>query len=573
MNLDTLRHSCSHVMAKAVKQLWPDAKVTIGPSIEDGFYYDFDKKEPFTDADLARIEERMAQIIRKNEPFTREELSKKDAIELFTKLGEDYKIELINAIPDEKVSIYRTGSDFVDLCRGPHLESAGQIKAFKLLSVAGAYWHGIETNPMLQRIYGTCFETKAELDQHLKALEEAKLRDHRKLGPSLELFDIYQDIAGPGLVFYQPKGALVRKLIEDYEKTEHLKRGYQLVVTPHIMQAELWMTSGHYDYYKENMYTFKIEEKEFVLKPMNCPGHILIYKSKIRSYKDLPIRLFEPGTVYRHEKAGVMHGLLRVRGFTQDDAHIFCLPSQVRDEIKNTVEFVFDTMKVFGFEHMDIELSTRPSKSIGSDEDWRMATAALEDSLKVLGLSYAINEGDGAFYGPKIDIKLKDALKRSWQCATVQCDFNLPKRFALEYVDADGSAKQPIMLHRVLLGSVERFTACLTEHYAGAFPVWLAPVQAVVIPVREDFSAYAQEVVDALAKADIRAEADARNETLNKRIRQAEVNKVPYILVVGERELTTRQVSVRKRRDGDRGSMALDAFIAQVSREIMDRTQ
>lgn len=560
-------------MAKAVKQLWPDAKVTIGPSIEDGFYYDFDKKEPFTDADLARIEERMAAIIRKNEPFAREELSKKDAVELFTKLGENYKIELINAIPDEKVSIYRTGPDFVDLCRGPHLESTGQIKAFKLLSVAGAYWHGIETNPMLQRIYGTCFETKQELDQHLKALEEAKLRDHRKLGPSLELFDIYQDIAGPGLVFYQPKGALVRKLIEDYEKTEHLKRGYQLVVTPHIMQAELWMTSGHYDYYKENMYTFKIEEKEFVLKPMNCPGHILIYKSKIRSYKDLPIRLFELGTVYRHEKAGVMHGLLRVRGFTQDDAHIFCLPSQVRDEIKKTVEFVFDTMKVFGFGHMDIELSTRPTKSIGSDEDWRMATSALEDSLKGLGLSYAINEGDGAFYGPKIDIKLKDALKRSWQCATVQCDFNLPKRFALEYVDADGSAKQPIMLHRVLLGSVERFIACLTEHYAGAFPVWLAPVQAVVIPVREDFSAYAQEVVDALAKADIRAEADTRSETLNKRIRQAEVNKVPYILVVGERELTTKQVSVRKRRDGDRGSMALDAFIAQVSREIMDRTQ
>ncbi|MDD4940985.1 MAG: threonine--tRNA ligase [Candidatus Omnitrophica bacterium] len=573
MNLDTLRHSCSHVMAMAVKQLWPAAKVAIGPSIEDGFYYDFDKKEPFTDDDLARIEERMAEIIKKNEPFVREELSKKDAIELFTKRGEDYKVELIKAIPDETMSIYKTGPDFVDLCRGPHIASTGQIKAFKLLSVAGAYWHGIETNPMLQRIYGTCFETKPELDQHLKSLEEAKLRDHRKLGPGLELFDIYQDIAGPGLVFYHPKGALVRKLIEDYEKAEHLKRGYQLVVTPHIMQAELWMTSGHYDYYKENMYTFKIEDREFVLKPMNCPGHILIYKSKIRSYKDLPIRLFELGTVYRHEKAGVMHGLLRVRGFTQDDAHIFCLPAQVRDEIKAAVGFVFDTMKVFGFDHMDIELSTRPAKSIGSDEDWNTATAALEDSLKGLGLAYEVNEGDGAFYGPKIDIKLKDALKRSWQCATIQCDFNLPKRFSLEYVDADGTAKQPIMLHRVLLGSVERFTACLTEHYAGAFPVWLAPVQATVIPVREDFSAYGKEVVDALMKVGIRADMDARSETLNKRIRQAEVNKVPYILVVGERELTSKQVSVRKRREGDKGSMALDAFIEQVGREIMDRAQ
>jgi len=573
MNLDTLRHSCSHVMAKAVKQLWPEAKLTIGPSIEDGFYYDFDKKEPFSDDDLARIEDLMKQIIKQNEPFVREELSRQDAIGLFSKLHEDYKLELIKNIADEKVSIYKTGSDFVDLCRGPHLASTGEIKAFKLLSVAGAYWHGIETNPMLQRIYGTCFETKQELDQHLKALDEAKLRDHRKLGPALELFDIYQDQAGPGLVFYQPKGALVRKLIEDYEKTEHLKRGYDLVVTPHIMQAELWKTSGHYDYYKENMYTFKIEDKEFVLKPMNCPGHILIYKSKTRSYKDLPIRYFELGTVYRHEKAGVMHGLLRVRGFTQDDAHIFCLPSQLRDEIKATVEFVFMTMKVFGFDNMGIELSTRPAKSVGSDEDWHAATTALEDSLNDLGLAYKINEGDGAFYGPKIDIKLKDALKRSWQCATIQCDFNLPKRFALEYVDADGSNKQPIMLHRVLLGSVERFTACLTEHYAGAFPVWLAPVQAVVIPIREDFAAYANEVVAALVTAGVRAEIDSRNETLNKRIRLAEVNKAPYILIVGERELTAKQVSVRKRRDGDKGSMALDAFIGQISSEITNRTQ
>lgn len=573
MDLDTLRHSCSHVMAKAVKQLWPDVKMTIGPSIEDGFYYDFDKKEPFTDEDLARIEEVMGRIIKSKEPFVREELSKQEAVKLFSGLGEDYKIELIRDIADEKVSIYRTGADFVDLCRGPHVGSTGDIKAFKLLSVAGAYWHGIESNPMLQRIYGTCFETRQELDGYLKSLEEAKLRDHRKLGPSLELFDIYQDQAGPGLVFYQPKGALVRKIIEDYEKSEHLKRGYQLVVTPHIMQAELWKTSGHYDYYKENMYTFKIEEKEFVLKPMNCPGHILIYKSKMRSYKDMPIRLFELGTVYRHEKAGVMHGLLRVRGFTQDDAHIFCLPSQLRAEIKSIVEFVFATMKLFGFENVGIELSTRPAKSIGSDEDWQLATSALEDSLKEMGLSYDINEGDGAFYGPKIDIKLKDALKRSWQCATIQCDFALPKRFNLEYIDADGAAKQPIMLHRVLLGSVERFTACLTEHYAGAFPVWLAPVQAVVIPVREDFAAYGREVADELLKAGIRAELDSRGETLNKRIRSAEVGKVPYILVVGERELTSRQVSVRKRRDGDKGGMTVEAFLGQIGAEIANRSQ
>jgi threonyl-tRNA synthetase len=573
MDLDTLRHSCSHVMAKAVKQLWPDAKLTIGPSIEDGFYYDFDKKEPFSDEDLLKIEERMKQIIKQNEPFVREELSKKDALALFAGLHEDFKLELINAIADEKVSIYKTGADFTDLCRGPHLASTGEIKAFKLLSVAGAYWHGIETNPMLQRIYGTCFETKQELDQYLKAIDEAKARDHRKLGPAMELFDIYQDQAGPGLVFYLPKGAIVRKLIEDYEKAEHLKRGYELVVTPHIMQADLWKTSGHLDYYKENMYTFKIEDKEFVLKPMNCPGHILIYKSKTRSYKDLPIRYFELGTVYRHEKAGVMHGLLRVRGFTQDDAHVFCLPSQLRDEIKAIVEFVFTTMKVFGFENVGIELSTRPAKSIGSDEDWQLATAALEDSLKEMGLAYDINEGDGAFYGPKIDIKLKDALKRSWQCATIQCDFSLPKRFGLEYVDADGSAKQPIMLHRVLLGSVERFTACLTEHYAGAFPVWLAPVQAVVIPIREDFAGYGAEVIKALQAAGLRAEMDSRNETLNKRIRQAEVNRVPYILILGERELTSKQVSVRKRRDGDKGSMALEAFISHVSGEIMDRSQ
>jgi threonyl-tRNA synthetase len=571
MDLDTVRHSCSHIMAQAVKELWPGTRLAIGPSIEDGFYYDFDKKEAFADDDLAAIEKKMAEIIARDEPFVRQELSKPQAQALFEKLGETYKLELIRDIPDEKVSVYTTGAGFVDLCRGPHVRSTGQVKAFRLLSVAGSYWHGIETNPMLQRIYGTCFDSQAELEGFLKDLEQRKLRDHRKLGPALELFDIYQETAGPGLVFYQPKGALLRKLIEDYEKDEHLRRGYQLVTTPHIMQAELWKTSGHLEYYKENMYTFRIDDREFVLKPMNCPGHMLIYKSRMRSYRDLPLRLFELGTVYRHEKAGVMHGLLRVRGFTQDDAHIFCLPSQVEAEIKGVVEFVFSTMKVFGFDKVDIELSTRPAKSIGSDEDWKLATDALENSLKSLGLSYEVNEGDGAFYGPKIDIKLKDALKRSWQCATVQCDFSLPKRFALTYVDADGSEKQPIMLHRVLLGSVERFIACLTEHYMGDFPVWLAPEQARVIPVKEDAAAYAASVRQKLCDAGLRVSDDSRNETLNKRIRQAELDKVPYILVVGQKEAQDGRVTVRRRHIKEQSNLSLEEFITHMHAQTVSR--
>ena len=568
MDLDTLRHSCSHIMAQAVKELWPEAKLGIGPSIEDGFYYDFDKKEPFTEEDLAKIEEKMRAAIAKNDPFIREELGKIEAIELFKKLKENYKVELIESLADEKVSIYKTGKNFLDLCRGPHIESSGQIKAFKLLSVAGAYWHGLETNPMLQRIYGTCFETQQDLDEYLKNLEEAKLRDHRKLGPSLGLFDIYHEEAGAGFVFYHPKGALLRMLIEDYEKREHLKRGYEIVITPHVMQAELWKTSGHYDFYKENMYTFKVEEKEFVIKPMNCPGHILIYKSKTRSYKDLPIRFFELGTVYRHEKTGVLHGLLRVRGFTQDDAHIFCLPEQLRSEIKSIIDFVFDTMKVFGFDEVGIELSTRPAKSIGSDEDWSLATSALQDALKEKGLAYDVNEGDGAFYGPKIDIKLKDALKRKWQCATIQCDFALPKRFNLSYIDAEGKEKQPIMLHRVLLGSLERFIGALIEHYKGDFPVWLAPVQAIVIPIKDSLQEYAQKVKRALEEIGARAEIDNRNETLDKKIRSAEVNKIPYCLVVGAREEKQGAVSVRRRGKGDLGAILLDDFVRQIKAEI-----
>ncbi|MBM3255011.1 MAG: threonine--tRNA ligase [Candidatus Omnitrophica bacterium] len=568
MELDTLRHSCSHVLAQAVKELWPKAKLAIGPSIEDGFYYDFDRQEPFTDDDLTRLEEKMREIIQQDEPFVREELSRIEALKLFRSLKEDYKVELIQALPDDKVSIYKTGHDFLDLCRGPHLKSTGQIKAFKLLSVAGAYWHGIETNPMLQRIYGTCFADQKELELYLKNLEEAKARDHRKIGPALEFFDIYHEEAGAGLVFYHPKGAILRQIIEDYEKKEHQRRGYQLVMTPHIMQAGLWKTSGHYDYYKENMYILKIDDKEFVLKPMNCPGHILIYKSKSRSYRELPLRLFELGTVYRHEKAGVLHGLLRVRGFTQDDAHIFCMPEQLRDEIKAIIDFVFDTMKVFGFESLGVELSTRPAKYIGSDDDWQKATAALEESLREKGLSYDTNPGEGAFYGPKIDIKLKDALNRKWQCATIQCDFALPERFKLSYVDAQGKESQPIMLHRVLLGSLERFTGALLEHYAGALPLWLAPLQAVILPIKTEAEDYANAVKITLEAEGFRAAVDNRNETLNKRIRQAEMEKVPYLLVVGEREVKDKTVAVRKRGAGDTGVMSAEEFISQIKKEL-----
>jgi len=556
-------------MAEAVKKLWPETKLAIGPSIEDGFYYDFDKKDPFSNEDLLKIEQEMQKIIAKDEPFVRQELGRDEAIGLFEKIKEDYKVELIKDLPHETVSIYKTGKDFLDLCRGPHIKSTGEIKFFKLLSVAGAYWHGIETNPMLQRIYGTCFNSKKELDEYLNSLEEAKLRDHRKLGPQLGLFDIYHEEAGAGLVFYHSKGAILRTIIEDYEKKEHLKRGYQMVITPHIMDVALWKTSGHYDYYKENMYFSSDEEgREVVLKPMNCPGHILIYKSKSRSYRELPIRLFELGTVYRREKAGVLHGLLRVRGFTQDDAHIFCLPEQLREEIKKIIDFVFETMKVFGFQQWGIELSTRPEKSIGSDEDWQKATEALEDALKEKGLSYEVNQGDGAFYGPKIDIKLKDALKRTWQCATIQCDFALPKRFGLSYVDDEGKEKQPIMLHRVLLGSLERFIGALIEHYKGELPLWLSPTQVLLIPIKESVTPYAQKVKEELEKKEIRVDMDMRNETLDKRVRNAELNKIPYCLILGDREARQDHVSVRKKGSGDQGAIALDKFIEGLINQI-----
>jgi threonyl-tRNA synthetase len=555
-------------MAQAVKELWPDVKLAIGPAIENGFYYDFDKREPFSTEDLEKIEQRMQRIINQDLPLRQSVLPKNEAIALFKELKEDYKLELIENLPDEKISIYKTGDGFVDLCKGPHAESTGQIKAFKLLSLAGAYWHGDENNAMLQRIYGTCFASREELAQHLQNLEETQKRDHRKLGTQLDLFNIYHEAAGAGLVFYHPAGAMLRKNIEDYVRAQHMKRGYDFVMTPNILKGKLWEMSGHAGYYRENMYYFSVDQEEYAVKPMNCPGHMLIYKSKMRSYRDLPIRFFELGTVYRQEKAGVLHGLLRVRGFTQDDAHIFCRQDQLQAEVMGVLDFVFSMMKDFGFTEYEIELSTRPEKFIGTVENWECATEVLQNSMKNKNVSFHINEGDGAFYGPKIDIKLKDALGRSWQCATIQCDFALPERFDLTYVNEQGENQRPIMIHRAILGSVERFIGTLIEHYAGAFPLWLAPVQVMIIPIKDSHQAYAQKVKENLQGQGLRVIIDARNESLNKRIREGTLQKIPYLLVVGDREVSSGQVSVRKRQAGDEGNKTIEDLSSQLQREI-----
>ncbi len=567
-DLDKLRHSCSHVMAQAVKELWPETKIAIGPAIENGFYYDFDRKEPFTPEDLKRIEQRMAEIIKRKPSFRQFFLPREEARKIFLEKGETYKVELIDALEDKEVSIYQTGEEFLDLCKGPHVSDAGQIKAFKLLSVAGAYWRGDERNPMLQRIYGTAFFSKEDLKKYLHLFEEAKKRDHRKLGPQLDLFNIYHETAGAGLVFYHPAGAILRKVIEDYLRENHLKKGYELVITPNILKGKLWEISGHAEHYRKNMYYFSVDEEEYAVKPMNCPGHILIYKSRMRSYRELPIRFFELGTVYRQEKAGVLHGLLRVRGFTQDDAHIFCRQDQLQAEVSGVIDFVFEVMRDFGFENMEIELSTRPEDFIGSEEDWDLATAALKAALQEKKIAYEINEGEGAFYGPKIDIKLKDALGRSWQCATIQCDFALPQRFGMTYIDEKGKEQQPIMIHRAILGSLERFIGTLIEHYAGAFPVWLCPQQVLVIPIQEQHRAYAKQLKEIFQKEGIRAIIDARNETLNKRIRESAVKKIPYTLIVGDKELTNNTVSVRRHKEGDLGALSVQDFISRVKEEI-----
>lgn len=570
-DIDKLRHSCSHIMAQAVQELWPGTKVAIGPAIEEGFYYDFEKAEPFSENDLRKIEKRMKKIISRKPAFEQTSMPKKEALDLFSKQGERYKVELIENLPDETVSIYKTGDEWMDLCKGPHVHDAGEIKAFKLLSVAGAYWRGDENNPMLQRIYGTCFFSQEELDQYVKMLEEAEKRDHRKLGPQLDLFNIYHETAGAGLVFFHPNGAMLRKLIEDYVRNENLRRGYDLVFTPHILKGKLWEKSGHSEHYRENMYYFDVDEEEYAVKPMNCPGHMLIYKSKLHSYREMPIRLFELGTVYRNEKTGVLHGLLRVRGFTQDDAHIFCRPDQIKAEVINVIDFVFDVMRDFGFDDLEIELSTRPEDYIGSPEDWDTATRALDAALKDKKIAFQINEGDGAFYGPKIDIKLKDALNRSWQCATIQCDFSLPERFDLTYVNEEGQPVRPIMIHRAVLGSVERFIGTLIEHYAGAFPLWLAPVQAALIPIKDEHVAFAEDVKSLLQENGFRVIIDQRNESLNKRIRENTVKKIPYLLIIGDKELGSKTLAVRKRVEGDTGAVTKEELVRQLTEEVRSK--
>ncbi len=558
-------------MADAVKRLYPKARLGIGPAIADGFYYDFDIDRPINPEDLAKIEEAMKKIVSENSEFVCHEIPKKEAVGLFKKLGEDYKLELIEGIKGSKVSLYRHGN-FVDLCKGPHVAKTGEIKVFKLLSVAGAYWRGIETNPMLQRIYGTAFEKKEDLDRFLKLREEARKRDHRVLGKKLDMFSFNAEM-GAGLVLYHPKGALFRTIIEDYIRGEHLKRGYELVISPHILKSDIWIQSGHYDYYKENMYIFQIEGKEFAVRPMNCPGHILVYKSQKRSYRDLPLRFFELGSVYRHEKSGVLHGLLRVRGFTQDDAHIFCLKEQVEDEIANVIDFAGDTLKVFGFAEYSVELSTKPKKHIGTDEEWNEATEALENTLKKKKIPYEINEGEGAFYGPKIDIKLKDALGREWQCATIQCDFALPERFALSYVDNDGKKKRPIMLHRVILGSIERFIGALIEHYGGNFPLWLAPVQIAIIPITKKQNGYGEKLKALMAQRNLRALIDTRDERMQKKIREYELKKIPYLVIVGEKEAKENSVSIRSKSRGSIGGMPVDEFLDMIAEEIKNKNK
>ncbi|MCD6526382.1 MAG: threonine--tRNA ligase [Desulfuromonas sp.] len=564
--LEVYRHTAAHVMAQAVKELFgQDVQVTIGPAVDNGFYYDFYcETHIFTPEDFDKIEARMKELVKQNLPLERSEMSSADAVALFKEMGENFKVELIEDLGVETVSLYRQG-DFVDLCRGPHLPSTGRLKAFKLTSVAGAYWRGDENRQMLQRIYATAFPDKKQLKAHLQRLEEARKRDHRKLGKELDLFSFSEE-AGAGLVIWHPKGAMLRTILEDFERREHLRRGYDLVQGPQILRTDLWKKSGHYENYRENMYFTEVEGQSFGIKPMNCLAHMLIYKSKMRSYRDLPQRYFELGTVHRHEKSGVLHGLTRVRGFTQDDAHILCMPEQLDAEIKGVLRFVQEVMGIFGFE-FEMELSTRPEKSIGSDSDWEQATSALLGALKDSGLPYEINEGDGAFYGPKIDIKLKDALDRYWQCATIQCDFTLPERFDLNYVGRDGGKHRPVMLHRVILGSIERFVGILIEHYSGSFPLWISPVQAVVINVTDNQLEYAEKVTAQLREAGVRVQADVRNEKLGFKIREAQLQKIPYMLVIGDKEMESGTLTPRFRTGENLEPMTPDQFCDFVHEE------
>ncbi|HEX6174438.1 MAG TPA: threonine--tRNA ligase [Candidatus Binatia bacterium] len=562
------RHSSTHIMAQAVKELFPSAQLTIGPALEDSFYYDFAYDRPFTPEDLENIEQRAREIAKRKLAVTRRDLTKQEALELFRSRGEHYKVELIEGFPDqEPISIYTQG-EFVDLCRGPHVPSTGHVGALKLLTTAGAYWRGDERNPMLQRIYGTSFPTKAELDAHLAKLEEIKRRDHRKVGKELDLISI-QDEIGPGLVLWHPKGAVIRLLIENFWREQHLRDGYELVYSPHVARLDLWKTRGHVDYYRDNMFApMKLEGSEYQLKPMNCPYHIMIYKSHLRSYRELPIRYGELGTVYRYERTGVLHGLLRVRGFTQDDAHLFCRPDQIEAEVSRVLDFTFFILRTFGFMEFEVFLSTRPNESVGAEEHWTLATSALEAALKGRNISFHLDPGGGAFYGPKIDIKIKDALGRSWQCSTIQIDFNNPERFELSYIGEDGKSHQPIMIHRALMGSIERFFGILIEHYAGAFPTWLAPVQAVVMAITDNQREFVTEVTAHMKASGFRVESDIRNEKIGFKIREAEKAKIPFMFVVGDREVQSRSLSVRGRSGANLGTMTVQGALDLLKTEV-----
>jgi threonyl-tRNA synthetase len=575
--LEVYRHSSAHLLAAAVLELFPETKLGHGPATEHGFFYDFYRPTPFTPEDLQKIEKKMQELVQQNLPYAREFLPREEGLQKFKGEGDFMKCHFIEQFtkPDEKISIYKTGK-FLDFCRGPHIPSTGKIKAFKLMNIAGAYWLGDEKNPQLQRIYGTSFFSKKDLDQYLNQIEEAKKRDHRVLGKQLDLFSI-QELAGPGLIFWHPKGGIIRKEMEDWMRDQYLKRGYSLVYTPHVMRKQLWQTSGHEGHYSQNMFdTMELDDAEYRLKPMNCPGHILIYKDSLKSYRDLPVRLGELGTVYRYERSGVMHGLLRVRGFTQDDAHIFCTPEQIEKEMADCVEFARDTLHDFGFDKFQTELSTwdpaQGASFVGSDEQWKLATSSLENVLKGLGIEFTTVPGEGAFYGPKIDIKLVDAIGRLWQLSTVQFDFNLPARFGLEYVAEDGTRKQPVMVHRALYGSVERFFGVLIEHYAGAFPVWLSPVQVVMIPIAERHVDYANKVAAQLKEIGVRVEVDGRNEKMNAKIREHALQKVPFLLVVGDKEAESGRVNVRTRGKEKTEDMSVTEFVTHVRALIASKS-
>lgn len=562
------RHTASHIMAQAIKKLWPEAKLAIGPAIDNGFYYDIDLEHRITEQDFKSIEKEMKRIVRAGYPLEKFELQREDALALMAEKDEPYKVELIEDLPeDAAISFYKQG-DFTDLCAGPHMEKTSLIKAFKLMSVAGAYWRGDEKNKMLQRIYGTCFPSQTELDEYIDRIEEAKKRDHRKIGKEMDLFAIYEE--GPGFPFFMPKGMVIRNELENFWRKEHVKRGYQEIKTPLILNEQLWHTSGHWDHYKDNMYFTKIDGENYAIKPMNCPGSMLAYKRKMYSYRDFPIRMGELGQVHRHELSGVLHGLMRVRTFTQDDAHIFMLPEHIKDEIKGVIEFIDYVYGLFDFKY-HIELSTRPGDSMGTEEDWAAATDALGEAMDEKGLDFVINEGDGAFYGPKLDFHLEDSLGRTWQCGTIQLDFQMPQRFDLTYIGADGAKHRPVMIHRVIFGSIERFIGILIEHFAGKFPLWLAPVHVKILTITDRFAHYALELADKFETAGIRAEIDIRNEKIGYKLREARNERVNYICIIGERETESGTVTVRSSKEGELGEMSADDFIARLALEIETR--